>query len=279
MIKLILHNGRKSRSVALPETWNELNKAQLLLVTKALFSGKPDIEIRTMIAVILADMSVAELRQCAPEVMYEFLIPLGEFLATNCNLTKQLIPTIANPWGQDYHAPSAEFDNLRLGEYDAAEKELYLWVASLQKEDGKEPDYNQLWRFVATIYRQAAPEQKQQDDCRAPFDHSMVQHHANKLSKICKIETAMAIMLWYKGCRGYLATLYSELFASEEGSDTEEEYPDNFPLMRLIAKEGIYGDFDKVEQLYLHTALRELEENMKEVAAQEAQSDTNKFDD
>lgn len=260
MIDLTLHNGKKSRTVALPETWNELNKKQLLLVTKALFSGKPEMEVRTMIAVILADMSVAELRQCTPEIMYKFLIPLGGFIAANCNLTKQLIPTIANRYGQDYYAPSSEFDNLRLGEYDAAEKELYLWLASTQKEEAAEDDYSQLWRFVATLYRPAAPEQKQQDDRRTPYDQSAVQHHAHKLRKICKIETALAIMLWYKGCRGYLAELYNELFASEKRSDEEAAYPDNFPLMRMIAKEGIYGDFDKVEQLYLHTALRELED-------------------
>lgn len=262
----------------MPEDWTEISPKQMALVADVLFADFSAEELDVFLVVILSGINKKELRICSPEVMNEKLIPLVAWAKKECTLTQQIFPVIANKWGADYYGPESELDNLRLAEYDCAEKELHAWQSALNAE-GQKPDENLLYRFIACLYRKGKKNYKATDtDRREAFNQGAVQINAEKLKKLLPIGNALAIALWYRACKAKISELYAELFEGEE-SEQEPSSIDNFPLMRMIAKSGIYGDFEKVEQMYLYTALTELSESLKEQQRLEEQNQQNQSDE
>lgn len=278
MIEVVLHSGRLSRTVLMPEGWAEINPKQMALVADVLFADLTAEELDVFLVVILSGINKKELRNCSAEVMHNNLIPLIEWAKKECTLTQQLFPVISNKWGADYYGPDSELDNLRLAEYDCAEKELHAWQNTITNNE-LEQDNNLLYRFIACLYRKSKKNYKPTDtDRREAFNQGAIQINAEKLKKLLPIGNALAIALWYRACKAKISELYAELF---EGDDNNQEQSsiDNFPLMRMIAKSGIYGDFEKVEQMYLYTALTELSESLKEQQRIEEQNQQNQSDE
>jgi hypothetical protein len=157
--------------------------------------------------------------------------------------------------------------NLRFTEFDFAERALHAW-----HEDTS--NMNLLFRFLATLYRPAKKdydlELNTDGDVREAFNPNLTERYAADLMQHLSPAYAYATVLWYKGCRRFICGQFPEVF-QQPASDTSEtvEEPAYFGLIRAIAKEGIYGTFADVEQMYLYTALVELVEAAKERQALE----------
>ena len=63
--------------------------------------------------------------------------------------------------------------------------------------------------------------------------------------------------MWYTGCRAHLRELHPAAF---EGGDTSYKnyYDGMYGMMRGIAEKNTYGDFDKVADMYVHYAMKEI---------------------
>jgi hypothetical protein len=265
MIALELHTNNGITQKLMPENWNELNQGQLLMIANSVFKEMSNEELRVRLVIILANLSLKELRRIEPEVMHEYLFPLTDWVMNDCDITEQKIPVLTRLFGRNFYGPSSELMNLRFCELDAAEQELYDW-----QQDTSKMEY--LYRFVAVLYRPGKMSFKKGDitaDRRVAFDQSQVARHARIIKRSVPTHKIFAILLWYKGCRQAIVNLYHRAFDPAAG-DAEGGRPQYFPLMRMIAKEGIYGDIDKVEQMYVHTALMELEATIEEKEAAEA---------
>lgn len=257
MITLNLLKHERSTQFSVPESWNELDGKQLLQVAHCLFGGFTGDELRLRLLVILMGLPYELLVRLAPEIIQEQLYPLMDWMISGeCELTKQLLPRIAS-----FVGPEECLYNLRMIEFAQAESELASWY--------QEKDINNLWRFVACLYR---PKRwlAVSKDKRTPFNQDKIEIHAQRLQKL-PVKYAYAVLLWYRGCMNFLKKCYPEVFnpgdtTSDEG---EAQSAPMFRLMRAIAKEAIYGDFDKVEQLYLYTALEGLQASIDEREARE----------
>jgi hypothetical protein len=266
MLNVNIHTTSGIRSIEMAETWNELSDTQIMRIAAALFENLSENELSLKLVRILMDYRYKELIATDPDVMLEFLFPLVEWIKTDCTLTEQKIPHINTWWGlRKYYGPNSALLNLRFCEWDAAERALYDFT------QGKSID--SLYQFVAVLYRPArkTPYSETDDvsDKREAYNYSKTPSIAKALQKALPLRTAYAILLWYKGCRQHINSLYPTIFeGSSDEADNEEQQPFFFPLMRSIAKTGIYGDLDKVEQLYLYTTLEEMvaaEEERQEV--------------
>jgi hypothetical protein len=265
MIDLTIYNERGATQKAMPGQWDELNRQQMIAIAKALFTpmSKADLEVR--LVAILTDMPLADFKAILPEVIQEQLIPLVQWVLASCDLTVQLLPSVKNRWGKRFYGAATSLHNLRFFEFDCAERELYEWYQDTTNE-------RQLFRFIACLYRPKKKGKADESDLREAFDQNLTERYAKKLQRIMSLPEAYAVLLWYKGCRQHINDLYPRIFNSGDAELVEAPaMPAYFGLMRMIAKEGIYGNFEQVEQMYLYTVLEEIDATIDEREAAEAE--------
>lgn len=275
MIELRIHGILFTRKRMIPEQWNELTGQQLIEIAEVLQgwnsskSGERDSLRRDLqLARILSGLDKGTfLRMNAAEV-YEKLLPLTAFVKNECNLTEQLLPVVKVN-GMKFYGPDSELRNLQFAEFDFAERDLYLWHKQMETEevDAKPVDHSYLYRFVAYLYRPAIAgydfKRNPAGDPREPFNAKLSEYYAAEyFEKHLPLPVALAITFFYKGCRKLIVSLFPDVFDGANKSEISE-VPAYFDLMAGIAETGVYGDFSKVEQMYLYNALLEMRRNIK----------------
>ena len=260
MIELLLHNGKKQRSLLVPENWNELSGQQFVAVTDILYSSiKEGYELGVKLCKVLCGLSWGKLVRIGEDNLVNHVVPLTAFLTQPCNITAQVLPFIKTKFGK-FYGPKACIENFRVNEFHQAEFHLNEWHKILKAlPEGVDFRHDKgalehLYLFVACLYR---PAKKGYDlakdpdgDMREDFNYNLAKYHAQGLPKSVSINTALAIMLFYKGCRALLPESFPDLF---NGNDTEEgsDHVDYFSIIRAVAKESVYGNFDAVETMYV----------------------------
>lgn len=238
-----------------PEEWNELSRKQLTEIAGILFTETDPLMADTKMANAIIRHRI--FTYTSPAVIIEHILPLIEWIKIDCSLTKQLLPTLSVGL-RKFYGPDDGLSNIRLVEFDFAERELYAW-----HQDRK--NMMQLFRFIACLYRPKKNlfynvRRNKDGDARGKFNDNLVQHYAELLSKHVPLEEAYAILLWYKGCRDTLQASCPNVFSSSDNSTAgESAEPSYFGIMRMIAEKGTYGNLEQVEQLYLTVALMEME--------------------
>ena len=274
MIALNLHSAYKSRmrfcQVNVPETWNELSREQLIAVAKVLLTEQNPYKRDVLLVKALVDVRRFWFQKMNPETMLDELIPMVQFIKNETELTEQLLPYI--PFNrQKLYGPKSHLQNLRFGEFDAAERALYEFSKDQTSAVA-------LWRFVAILYRTPKLHYDRvkdaEGDCRSDYNENLVEYYAQILKEQQPMELAIAVMIWYKGCRNYILNRFDEVFSGENKSD-EVESPAYFGLMRKIAERGIYGTMKEVEQLYIYNVMAELCETIKDNEAMKEQMENN----
>jgi len=209
----------------------------------------------------LCSLTFSELSVIHVNVVHGQLLPLSNWVAASCDLTTQLMPNFVGRW----FGPADYLSNLRFCEFDAAERMLHFWL-------GDPDNMEALWQFVAILYRPARTnydhKRNPEGDVREPFNGNLTLSNATEMQKRLPVSYAYAVVLWYKGCRAYISDRFTRIFNAPEADQSEVPgEPAYFGLMRSIAKEGIYGSFADVEQLYLYTALTEMDAALDEQEA------------
>lgn len=255
MIELIYHKNGKEKQLVLPSEWNELSKKQLIALADIKHNEKDAVEQLIKALHILTGMGAIRFMFLPKDVIVNASEHIKWVFEEN-TLTTQLIP-----YHGDFYGPDSHFDNLQMHEFNHAEMAYQELIST------KEPEY--LDRLVAILYRQAKPDydhdRNPDADHRIPFKYGDITWHMGLVSRWPE-KVKLAILLWYDGCRMELIDSYPLIFNKSEAND-QNLYQGLFTLMHSVAGEK-YGNFDQVENSFVHKILMALNIMIEEVEQQ-----------
>ncbi len=250
MKDLIYHSKKK---ISIAENWEEISGKQLIAIAGLLHLGIDDAAIASDKALFILSgkkllpfllISLDIRMRCYEHVQWVF---------QEQNITQQLIPVY-----KKLHGPESEFGNLQAAEFHHTE----IAYQRLVHED----EIDALNELVAILYREPRKnydlKRNSDGDTRIPFSFGDIEYH-KKIVKRWPIQVQQAILMWYDACREQLRTFYPQAF--EGIGDSNSNYYDGlFGLIRNIAAGNKYGDFEKVEHMYVHNMFREIVECIEE---------------
>jgi hypothetical protein len=279
----IIEINRKYYSV--PEKWNELSSRQLLQVMHLFYRRNYPIEKAALKLIkILTGMSwwaffraplattekqfypIWKLRGSIAKWLFrnrheciglEEYLYLVNFLVEQNDLTRQLLPSY-----KGFYGPSDECGNMRGVEFVFSEHYYMDWAAN-------EKDEKLLNNLVAVLYR---PRKEKYDhrmnkdgDCRIAFNENLCEWYATTVIYHWPLHVKAAIAKFYGACREKWVKDNEDLFG---GAGEPAKYG-LLSVMRDVAKSGVHGNFEAVEQLYVPMIMIELNEQMEEVKRHE----------
>jgi hypothetical protein len=250
MINFYLHKKKYSLKAS---CYNELTQEQLIVIAK-LFVDNCDKAIAELkVLQLLLNINKVKFFMIPLEAKKEMLPYISWVFEDKNLLTTQLIP-----YYNGFYGPSSEWDNLTMKEWNSCEVFYELMVSEEEESDFY---LNQL---IATIYRSPKflyNKSKNKDgDIRQKYNPNETEFWARKVSK-WPIEIKAAILMWYDGCRQMLVNGY-DVFDSST-TQTEKVSSGMFEVIRGLCG-AKYGNFENVENLNVHIAMRELELQKKE---------------
>lgn len=234
-----------------PQKWNELTGKQLRQVFKMLCSMPDEVQAYLQLLRILSGCSwFSFFREKKARLMEYFY--LCDFIFSGSDLTTNLIPEYKGT-----HGPASNFDNLRMNEFAYSQNYFELY-----RDD--ETNLEALNKLVATLYRYGGGKWSE-SDLRQPFKEAVMLRQAEKV-KHWPEYIKHAIFTWYAGCVAQLMNDNADVFT---GGGGEPALHGIVSVMRNVAKEGTYGDFEKVELMYVKMFFLELKESKHEAAQME----------
>jgi hypothetical protein len=249
MTKILI--GKKYYDV--PTNWNELTGDQLVKVLAAFNDEKYNEDQRVLVLFkILLNVGWWRWFRISPFDLQEYLYLVVFFYREDNILTRQLLPSY-----KGFHGPDDEISNLVMKEFVMSEHFFMQWQEDKQNEE-------LLNEFVATIYRPAKKNydfSKNEDgDCRINFNSNLCSWNAKNIMPRWPLKIKNAIAHWYAGCRLQMVQENPEVF----GGSGEPAKHGLISVMRDVAKNGAYGKFDDVENMYVSLLMIELNEAVEE---------------
>jgi hypothetical protein len=98
-------------------------------------------------------------------------------------------------------------------------------------------------------------------DARIVFNQYLSAHYAKKVISKWPDHLKLSIFFWYECCRNKMMASIDEIFSGGSGEPAKYGL---VSVMRAIAEGGIYGDFDKVQRMYVKMWVMELDEKEEE---------------
>lgn len=246
------------KHITVPEEPAELTRDQLIAIAAVLHSDMEILTASIKVLHIFSGRSWFEFKRI-PDDAKLAMIDHIDWVFDDWDFSEQLLPEYAG-----FYGPTTELDNLRLSEFYISEK---LYSALVIDEDKSALD-----QLVAVLYRLPKDcydiEKDIDGDIRQPFNGNTIPYYAKQI-KNWPLAVKQAILLWYDGCRKKIASENEEIFNG--AGDNEDNDKDMFGILRALAG-GKYGDFEKVENLYLNTALREMNCSIADIKRLEAQT-------
>ncbi len=238
MKKIIYH---KNKSFLLSETPEELTGKQFIRIAGLLHQDYTTYLKASLSALrILSGMSRWKFLRLSNEVKLNSLEHV-QWVFDKISITKNLVPVYKN-----FYGPSDELNNMTLAEFHFAEQ-YYSQI--------KENDYSALPHLIATIYRKAKPgydkSLDKDGDIREKFNSNVVDYYAAEIAKWPE-EVKFAILIFYDSCREKIAKDNKEIFSGEA-----DDGLGMYSVIRMLAGSK-FGDIEKVEEMFLHNALLEL---------------------
>lgn len=243
MLPIIHDNG----TLLLPENATELSGEQLIKIAGVLHGSHTNLDASLRVLWALSNMGWWQWFRLPAEVKLKCM-PYVQWVFEEWYVTKQLIPVY-----KKYYGPSEGLCNLTLSEFYFTEKAYSNIVENKN-------DAEALNELVAILYRPAKPNydiaKNLDGDCRIAFNNNATDFYKKQISQWAT-DVKQAILLFYDGCRKKIADENPEIFSGTSSSDNESD-GDMFGILRGLASDGKYGDFEKVEKLPLYTALYEM---------------------
>jgi hypothetical protein len=251
----IIYDTRKSFTIA--ESIAELTGKQFVLLSGLIHSNLTVSKARLAALKILCNKGWFGFKRIPNDAKFKSL-PYVDWVFEDWQNSVQALPLYKKMYG-----PKSELINLCLSEFHFTENAYSDYVST------KEIDF--LNQLCAILYRPAKHgydfKKDLEGDCRQPFNANAIAYYSTITAK-WPMAVKQAILLFYDGCRSHLVKEYPEIFNA--GSSSNDSDGDLFEMIRGLAGDK-YGDFDKVEALPLHTALREIQCILAENARLEAQ--------
>lgn len=252
----MIHLPVKNKDYYLPESFNELNKKQLIWLARLMSQEKTEYHELEVLNALL-DVGLFEFFRISPEIKLNML-PLTQWVYEGNTLTEQLIPEYNSLFG-----PCREFDNLTLGEFHFSE----MYYQQVAKGDNAAAN-----NLIAVLYRKPRPfynkTKDKHGDIRLPFNANLIAYYANKIAP-WPISVKTAIVMWYDGCREKLVETYNEVFSAGSGEHNDND-AGMYGVIRNLSGDR-FGKISEVEQVFVHTAFMEIEKVMEDNRRMEAE--------
>ena len=244
-----LHYGKYSIDV--PSEFNELTGSQLVKLMNIIQHRDDELAAQVAALKVVSNKNAVRFYMLPPDAVAAFTEHI-QFLFEANTLTAQLLPKYDGMYG-----PNKELGNLRMKEFHFTEQYYQEFVADATKEEF-------LNKLVAVLYRPAKLgydiKADKEGDVREAFQPHNTDRYASRIAE-WPLAVRLAILFYYDGCRQFIISLYDEVF-SGKGEGEEESPYGMYALMMELAGEKL-GTVDKVEDLYVHTALASLEIMLK----------------
>jgi hypothetical protein len=246
--------GRKTISMSIASTWNDLTQKQLFFIAKnwelwkvmsksniSLLKEKCKIFIN-----LVPEGYKTEIRKAVLHISDEQLFELSEltnFIFENNNLTKCPVPTIKHE-SEILHAPSDRMGNIVAMEFATADH-YYM-------QYHENPDDDALTKLIATLYRPLNIDGFERIDFNKNNDVKYFKAAASIDETL-----RQSILLWYIGCRSHIIKNNSDVFSK----DNESTAKASGWLPVILAMSGNkFGTFDQTALTDFHLILMELRE-------------------
>jgi len=246
----------KKKELALAENITEVNGKQFIAIAGLLHSKLPVQYAAVKMLRIISGLGIWQWWRLSAAVKVQAVQYIG-WAFDDFKISKQLIPNY-----KGFYGPKDELDNFTLSEFYFAEK-FYA--------DHINGDETALNKLVAVLYRKGKffyHKTKDKDgDVRVPFNGNLVEYYSRSIAS-WPAAVKQAILLFYDGCRARIAETNPDIFTSHNTDGNNQA--DMFGILRGLSG-GKFGDLEKVEKLYLHTALLEMNyiiQEQKEIEAQ-----------
>ncbi len=243
----------------IPESADELSGKDIIAIAGILHSQANQLSASLKALRILSGMNKLKFYRLSGDVKLRCLEHV-QWLFDELEITVQLLPKY-----KKYYGPSDELNNFTLAEFHFAER---YYSDHLADQPGA------LEKLIAVLYRKgklAYDEKLNIDgDIRMEFNANVIDYYSLKVAK-WPMEVKWAILLFYDGCRKKISDDNEAIFSGGDGSG--DPGTGMYGVMRGLAGPK-FGDLEKVEKMYLHTALLELNLMMEEQAAIEAKYKT-----
>ncbi len=250
MKALWYHTNKK---IVVAKSWDELTTKQYLKIVKLLHAGLSDPDLALDKALFILSKKLKLFFLMLPVDIRARMHEHAAWIFTQKDLTKQLLPRYKN-----FYGPADDFTNLRMIEFHAAEMAYYRLE--------EEKDVDALNELVAILYRPAKKnydiKKNTEGDIRVTYNSNETEFFKKQIAK-WPLNIKRAIRMWYDGCRQSLEENYRPAF---EGGDTsyKDYYDGMYGMIRSIAEKKTYGDFDKVSEMYVALAFKEIAETKLE---------------
>jgi hypothetical protein len=236
-----------------PENWNELTAEQCRKIFYVLHSNYTGDQMLLQFSRILSGCGWWHFFRELKIKVAEQCFHLCSFIWEKTELTNQPLVKYKGLYG-----PKTNFDNLRMGEYAYAQNFFE------QYRDNE--DVEALNKLCAVLYRPAKKDFdaaiNPDEDIRIPFSEASMEYHLQQVSKWPRAIREM-IFFWYGGCFKKMMEDNADVFT---GGGGEPALHGIVSVMRNVAKDGTYGDFKAVEQLFVKLFFLELKESKHEAA-------------
>lgn len=238
---------KKNRKIFLPENFDELSVRQFIALAEILCTTADEIILKVNALRILSGLSVFRWR-LLPAAAVEKSLSYTDWVFDQMIITKQLLPVYKGHWG-----PVHDFDNLKMKEFHLSE----LHYRDLVGSDSKDA----LNLLVAVLYRKPRKwynrKKDPEGDIRLPFNHNELEYRASKIAK-WPLPVKQAIFLWYDSCRERLIDDNPLVFKEPVKHSFESQFDTGlYGMIRSLAGEKL-GPVEKIEEMYVHTAMLEL---------------------
>lgn len=261
-----------------PTSWNELSQQQLLAIMECLFISRY-VEEQALLKLlkILCNMTYWEFfntpvtacikrkgllgRKVEVTGLDEFIYLTDFLLEERTMLTKQLMPEYKGLYG-----PDDSFGNLIMKELVLSEYYYLAWWNDKERID-------LLNELCAVLYRPAKKnydfEKNPDGDPRIEVNQNLCSFFAKSLVAHWPLTAKLAVATWYDGCRSEMQENNDEVFGGEGGEVAKYGL---VSVIRRVAKEGAFGNFDDVENKMVNLVMIDINESIAEAKALEKQS-------
>lgn len=261
----------------IPSRWNELTPAQFLRVAELSLTNINSAEFKLKLFLTITGLRVlpkprilVENEPCfylAHGKTREYLVSVDE-LAGICNLLgfmlreveqkgggsimlldsrlfRQLIPEI-KVQGETWIGPVDAITNILFTEYIHAETAFNNY--------NKTGDHVHIDSLIAILYRPDAGLLVPGPDKRAPFNDAAIVQRSRMLGGVDPV-LKNAILMWYEGCRSYIAEKFPEVFSYSSPNAKKQDVFESFLYLVNALTNNDVTKTEQVRQSYLYEVM------------------------
>lgn len=269
MISLKIEYNKSVYHLSHPESFNELDEHQFRAVVANAFLIETPLSSRIKDQIILMNILLKKsinkyyknkwfkvVNSMVEEGILEEILKLQEFIFKQQTFNSWIISSL-NIDSTTLYGPKNRFSYMKFGEFISADM-LFMGYFDTKSDDI-------LDKFIAVIYRQADVFKKG-TDIREDFESATLDERTRLVSKLDDI-TKQSIVFNYSQIRTWLADKYKFVFNPPEDKNTKSIQFGKKQNGWMGIRRHLAGDvlnLDKVDNVYLHDVLTDLNEKISE---------------